>query len=199
MAAVGTVTLKADQYESMLEKIKQKTESASNSMSQSVGKVGSQVSKAGGVLKTLGASIGSHFGALGSVISSVTAGPIAMFTAAIGSLVAIGTQIWDKMTMSASEYAAELERISREAEKAHQSMLKQMDEDSGYMDRLAEQVLLPLGRPHVGLARHGRRRRNGIDGGDFRKGVGHIGRGLVAVHGDVDGRFPFGHGRTSCR
>ena len=138
MAAVGTVTLKTDQYESMLEKIKQKTGSASNSMSQSMGKVGSQVSKAGGVLKTLGASIGSHFGALGSVISSIAAGPIAMLAAALGSLVAIGTQIWDRLTMSAEEYAAEMERISREAEKAHQSMLKQMDEDSGYMDRLAE-------------------------------------------------------------
>ena len=138
MAAVGTVTLKTEQYETMLEKIKQKTESASNDMSKSMGKVGSQLGKAGGVLKSLGASIGSSFGALGSIISGITAGPLAAFSAAIGAAVALGAEIWDKMTMSASEYAAELERVSREAEKSHQSMMKQMDEDAGYMDRLAE-------------------------------------------------------------
>lgn len=138
MAAVGTVTLKTEQYETMLEKIKQKTESASGSMSQSMGKVGSQLGKAGGVLKSLGASIGSSFGALSSIISGITAGPLAAFSAAIGAAVALGAEIWDKMTMSASEYAAELERVSREAEKTHQSMMKQMDEDAGYMDRLAE-------------------------------------------------------------
>ncbi len=65
------------------------------------------------------------------------------------------------------------------------------------LHRLAEQVLFALGRPHVGLARHGRGRRDGIDGGDLGEGVGHVGRCLVAVHGDVDGIILLGHGETS--
>ena len=59
--------------------------------------------------------------------------------------------------------------------------------------RLAEQVLLPLGRPQVGLARHGAGGRDGVDGGDLGEGVGHVGRGLVAVEGDVGGFLLFGH------
>ena len=137
-AAVGKITLDTKDYEAMLERVKQKTNAASNEMAQSVGRASNQIKKAGSVLGTLGSSIGSQFGALGNIISGLTAGPIALFSAAIGAAVAIGVQLWDKLTMSAEEYAAEMERVARESEKAHQNMMKQMDEDSGYMDRLAE-------------------------------------------------------------
>ena len=49
-------------------------------------------------------------------------------------------------------------------------------------DGLTEDVGPPVGGPHVGLARHGRGRGYGIDGGHFREGVGDIRRGLIAVH-----------------
>lgn len=137
-AAVGKITLDTKDYEAMLERVKQKTNAASNEMAQSVGRASNQIKKAGSVLGKLGSSIGSQFGALGNIISGLTAGPIALFSAAIGAAVAIGVQLWDKLTMSAEEYAAEMERVARESEKAHQNMMKQMDEDSGYMDRLAE-------------------------------------------------------------
>lgn len=137
-AAVGKITLDVKEYMSLLEQVKKKTESSSNEMAQSVGKASRQIKSAGAVLGTLGSSIGSQFGALGNIISGLTAGPIALFTTAIGAAIAIGVQLWDKLTMSAEEYAAEMERVARESEKAHQNMVKQMDEDSGYMDRLAE-------------------------------------------------------------
>lgn len=137
-AAVGKITLDAKEYLSLLDQVKKKTETSTNEMAQSVGKASRQIKSAGSVLGTLGSSIGSQFGALGNIISGITAGPIALFTTAIGAAVAIGVQLWDKLTMSAEEYAAKMERIARESEKAHQNMVKQMDEDAGYMDRLAE-------------------------------------------------------------
>ena len=49
-------------------------------------------------------------------------------------------------------------------------------------DGLAEDVLLPLGRPCVGLFGHRRGGRYRIYRRDFGEGVGDVGRGLVAVH-----------------
>ena len=48
-------------------------------------------------------------------------------------------------------------------------------------DSLAEDVLLTLGRPLISVLGHGTGRRDGIDGGNFRKGICHICRGFVAV------------------
>ena len=49
--------------------------------------------------------------------------------------------------------------------------------------RLPEQVLLPFGAPKIGLPRHRRGGRNGINRRHVGEGVGDIGGGLVAVHG----------------
>ena len=54
-----------------------------------------------------------------------------------------------------------------------------------HVHRGPEQVLSPLGGPLVHLLRHGRRRRDGIDGRYLREGVGHMGRRCVAVHDNV--------------
>ena len=47
--------------------------------------------------------------------------------------------------------------------------------------RLAEDVFPAVGRPGIGVLRHGAGRRNGIDGSDLGKGVCHIRRRFVAV------------------
>ncbi len=47
--------------------------------------------------------------------------------------------------------------------------------------RLAEDVFPAVGRPRIGVLRHGAGRRNGIDGSDLGKGVCHIRRRFVAV------------------
>ena len=51
-----------------------------------------------------------------------------------------------------------------------------------HVHRGAEQILAALGGPLVHLLRHGRGRRDGIDGRNFSKGVRHMGRSRVAVH-----------------
>ena len=138
MPAIGKVTLDSRDYEATLAKIKKQTNSAANSMSKSIGKVGGDVSKAGGVLSAFGTAAGQSFGALGQVISAVASGPIAVLIAAIGALVAIGVSAWDKMTLSAEEYAAKLDRVAAQSDKARAKLEKQQGEDSGYMTRLQE-------------------------------------------------------------
>ena len=49
-------------------------------------------------------------------------------------------------------------------------------------DALSEDVRLAVGGPHVGLPCHGRRRGDGVNGGDFGKGIGDVRRSLVTVH-----------------
>ena len=48
-------------------------------------------------------------------------------------------------------------------------------------DRLIENILLPFCRPFVRVLCHGRRRRNGVDRGDFGKRIGYICRRLVTI------------------
>ena len=50
------------------------------------------------------------------------------------------------------------------------------------LDGGAEDVLQSGRRPLVNKVGHGRRRRNGVDAGDFGKRIGYVRRGIVAVH-----------------
>ena len=61
------------------------------------------------------------------------------------------------------------------------------------LDGAAEDVLLAVRGPLVGVVGHRARRGDGIDGGYFREGIGGIGRSLVAVHGFE--YFVLGHGK----
>ena len=48
---------------------------------------------------------------------------------------------------------------------------------------LPENIPLSMGRPFIYILRHWGRRGNGINGGYFGKGIGHICRCLVTIHG----------------
>ena len=52
-----------------------------------------------------------------------------------------------------------------------------------HLDRTAEQVFLPGGRPYVGHLCHNGRRGNGVDGGDVGERIGYMRGGVVAIHG----------------
>ena len=52
-----------------------------------------------------------------------------------------------------------------------------------HLDLGAEDVLQPVGRPLVHKVSHGRRRRDGVDGGNFGKRIGYMRRGVVTIHG----------------
>ena len=54
-----------------------------------------------------------------------------------------------------------------------------------HVHRGAEEVLTALGGPLVHLLRHGGGGGDGVDGRYLREGIGHMGRGRVAVHDDI--------------
>ena len=156
MPAVGKVTLDAKEYEATLEKLKQKTASATQNMAGSAGKagsaaeaaakatadsaakVGADVSAAGGALSAFGAAAGTHMGAAGQAISALAAGPIAALVGALGALAAVGIAVWDRLTLSSEEYAAKVAKVAERADKARQTLFGQHTEDTGYMERLQE-------------------------------------------------------------
>ena len=153
MPAIGKITLDSRDYEATLDKIRVLTEKksaqaakaagnasdvAKNKTAEAVGKVGSKISAAGGALSAFGASAGQHFGAIGQALSALTAGPVAALVGAFGAILAVGTQIWDRLSLSAEEYVAKLSSVAQRADKAKEKLLAQQADDSGYMDRLIE-------------------------------------------------------------
>ena len=138
MPATGKISLDASDYKRTLDEVKNKTKGTADEMSKAVGKFGSDVGKAGGAVKSLSAEVSGSFGQIGKVISSVAAGPVAILTAAFGTLVAIGVQVWDDLTLSAEEYAMKLS-AQIEMEDKHLSKLKEEQKaEKDYMERLNE-------------------------------------------------------------
>lgn len=153
MPAIGKITLDSRDYEKTLERIRTLTEkqsqktaaaaataaaTAAKATQEAAGKVGSNISSVGGALSAFGAAAGQHLGAVGQAISALSAGPIAMLITAIGTMSAVGVLIWDKLTLSAEEYAEKLSRVADRAEKDKQKLINTQIEDRGYMDRLVE-------------------------------------------------------------
>ncbi|MBO7088942.1 MAG: hypothetical protein J6W70_03475, partial [Lentisphaeria bacterium] len=72
------------------------------------------------------------------MISSIASGPVVALTAAFGALVSLGVSIWDRMTLSAEEYAAKMDIVAARVNKNRAKLEQQQSEDSGYMSRLQE-------------------------------------------------------------
>ena len=145
MPAIGKITLDIKDYEAKLAQARKQGEAAAknaeknaNTAAKGVNKFGQSVGKAGTMVSAFGSAAGGAFGKVGSVISSFTAGPVAALTAAFGTLVAVGVSIWDRMTLSAEEYAAKVEMVAARADKSRAKLEQQHSEDAGYMDRLQE-------------------------------------------------------------
>ena len=145
MPAIGKITLDIKDYEAKLAQARKEGERFARSASKNAGTAsngmnnfGKSVSKAGSLLGSLGSAAGGAFGKLGSVISSFTGGRMAALTAGFGALISIGVAAWDKLTLSAEEYAAKTEMAANRADKAQAKLTQQHIEDSGYMARLQE-------------------------------------------------------------
>ena len=63
---------------------------------------------------------------------------MAMAIAAITALVAVGVKLWDKLTLSAEEYAKKASFEFEQAQKKFNDLTNAQKEDSGYLDRLKE-------------------------------------------------------------
>ena len=145
MPAIGKITLDIKDYEAKLAQARKEGERFARSASKNaetasagMNNFGKSVSKAGGLLGTLGSAAGSSLGSLGSVISSIASGPVVALTAAFGALVSLGVSIWDRMTLSAEEYAAKMDIVAARVNKNRAKLEQQQSEDSGYMARLQE-------------------------------------------------------------
>lgn len=138
MPARGKVSLDGTQYEKKLDELKSKTVKATGDMSKSVKDFGKDVGSAGKALGMVAGDVGSKFGALGKTIGALASGPIALLTAAIGAMVAMGVKLWDTLTESAEEYREELERVAKKQEKQTEQIRKDNDEAVAYLQRLKD-------------------------------------------------------------
>lgn len=145
MPAIGKITLDIKDYEAKLAQARKQGEAAArnaeknaNTAAKGVNKFGQSVGKARTMVSAFSSAAGGAFGKLGSVISSFTGGRMAALTAGFGALISIGVAAWDKLTLSAEEYAAKTEMAANRADKAQAKLTQQHTEDSGYMARLQE-------------------------------------------------------------
>ena len=126
-----------------------------NQAEQSVKKAGKEMSNATKKLDNFGDSadsavraIDSVSGALGQASTGISGlagdlialvkNPMAAAIAAITVLVAVGVKLWDKLTLSAEEYAKKASFEFEQAHKKFNDLINTQKEDSGYLDRLKE-------------------------------------------------------------
>ena len=126
-----------------------------NQAEQSVKKTGQEISNSTKKLDNFGDSadsavraIDSVSGALGQASTGISGlagdlialvkNPMAAAIAAITALVAVGVKLWDKLTLSAEEYAKKASFEFEQAQKKFNDLINTQKEDSGYLDRLKE-------------------------------------------------------------
>ena len=126
-----------------------------NQAEQAVKKTGQEMSNATKKLDNFGdnadravRAIDSVSGALGQAstgisglagdLISLVKNPMAAAIAAITALVAVGIKLWDKLTLSAEEYAKKASFEFEQAQKKFNDLTNAQKEDSGYLDRLKE-------------------------------------------------------------
>ena len=126
-----------------------------NQAEQSVKKTGQEMSNATKKLDNFGdnadravRAIDSVGGALGQASTGISGlagdlidlvkNPMSAAIAAITALVAIGVKLWDKLTLSAEEYAKKASFEFEQAQKKFNDLINTQKEDSGYLDRLKE-------------------------------------------------------------
>ena len=126
-----------------------------NQAEQSVKKTGQEMSNATKKLDNFGdnadravRAIDSVSGALGQASTGISGlagdlialvkNPMSAAIAAITVLVAVGVKLWDKLTLSAEEYAKKASFEFEQAQKKFNDLINAQKEDSGYLDRLKE-------------------------------------------------------------
>lgn len=138
MPAVGRITLDIKDYEKKLAEARKEGQKFAQQSSQDFKQVGQGASKAGSLISAMSSEAGGAFGKLGGIIGAIASGPVVALTAAFGALVAVGVDLWDKLTLSTEEYQHKLDLLAQSADKNRAVVEKQAAEDAGYMERLQE-------------------------------------------------------------
>ena len=101
---------------------------------------GEQIGKGAAAIGAVGAAAGASVppvGALAAVVNALLS-PIAILTMALTALAALGTAVWDALTISADEYGAHAEHAAKMAEREAAKLKEQAAAAQQYMARLKE-------------------------------------------------------------
>lgn len=104
--------------------------------------IGEQIGKGAAAIGAVGTMAGAAVppvGALAAVINALQSS-IALITAALTALIAIGMEVWDRLTVSAEEYAEKTKLVTENAQKELDKAREMDTATQGYVDRLRELV-----------------------------------------------------------
>ena len=159
MSVKTTLDIDSKPYEEKIKEVEKKTEQSAAKMDKAMNKVGSGSNKknnsASEMLDKVGDSadkavtaLDSVGGALGNAstgLSGIAGDLVNVFTnwqtaaiAAFGVILAAGVALWDKLTLSAEEYAKKATIAAEKAKKKYDDLFSEQAQDQGYFDRLKE-------------------------------------------------------------
>lgn len=101
---------------------------------------GAQIRAGAGAVSAIGAAAGASVPPVGMLAAAVNAllSPISLVVALLTALVAIGMAVWDKLTVSAEEYAEKTKAAADEAKRQAEKVKEQDQAAQGYITRLRE-------------------------------------------------------------
>ena len=159
MSVKTTLDIDSKPYEEKIKEVEKKTEQSAAKMDKAMNKVGSGSNKknnsASEMLDKVGDSadkavtaLDSVGGALGNTstgLSGIAGDLVNVFTnwqtaaiAAFGVVLAAGVALWDRLTLSAEEYAKKATIAAEKAKKKYDDLFAEQAQDQGYFDRLKE-------------------------------------------------------------
>ena len=158
MSIKTTLDLDTKPYEEKLKEVEKKTEKSADKMDKAVKKVGKDQNKknptsemldqvgdsADAAVRALD-SVGGALGTASTGLSGIAGDLVSVFTnwktaaiVAIGAVVAAGVALWDRLTLSAEEYAKKASIAAEHAKKEYDDLFSEQKQDQGYFDRLKE-------------------------------------------------------------
>ena len=158
MSIKTTLDLDTKPYEEKLKEVEKKTEKSADKMDKAVKKVGKDQNKknptsemldqvgdsADAAVRALD-SVGGALGTASTGLSGIAGDLVSVFTnwktaaiVAIGAVVAAGVALWDRLTLSAEEYAKKASIAAEKAKKEYDDLFSEQKQDQGYFDRLKE-------------------------------------------------------------
>ena len=144
MSIKAKISLDSSELKKGLNQAEQSVKKAGKEMSNATKKLdnfGDNADRAVRAIDSVGGALGQAStgisGLAGDLIALVK-NPMAAAIAAITALVAVGVKLWDKLTLSAEEYAKKASFEFEQAQKKFNDLTNAQKEDSGYLDRLKE-------------------------------------------------------------
>nr|DAQ92389.1 MAG TPA: hypothetical protein [Bacteriophage sp.] len=159
MSVKTTLDIDSKPYEEKIKEVEKKTEQSAAKMDKAMNKVGSgsnkknnstseMLDKVGDSADKAVTALDSVGGALGNAstgLSGIAGDLVNVFTnwqtaaiAAFGVILAAGVALWDKLTLSAEEYAKKATIAAEKAKKKYDDLFSEQAQDQGYFDRLKE-------------------------------------------------------------